>query len=35
MDGDPEPKDWIVDLIVQALLKNYINWIITNIKALL
>ncbi|MEM2941276.1 MAG: hypothetical protein QW304_07005 [Thermoproteota archaeon] len=35
MDGDPKPKDWIINPIIQTSLKNYINWIITNIKALL
>ncbi|MEM2960655.1 MAG: FixG Ig-like domain-containing protein, partial [Candidatus Bathyarchaeia archaeon] len=35
MDGDPKPKDWIIDSITQAYLRNYVNWIIINIKALL
>lgn len=35
MDGDPEPKDWIINPISQEWLKNYINWIIINIKALI
>ncbi|MEM3406707.1 MAG: hypothetical protein QXM07_03545 [Nitrososphaerota archaeon] len=35
MDGDPKIEDWIINPIAQEWLKNYINWIITNIKALI
>lgn len=34
MDGDPKPKDWITNPIVQVSLKNHINRIIINIEAL-
>ncbi|MEM2477693.1 MAG: hypothetical protein QXF13_01475 [Thermoproteota archaeon] len=35
MDGDPKPKDWIINSIAQVSLKRHIDWIITNIRALL
>lgn len=34
IDGDLKPKDWTIEPAVQISLKNYINWIIANIKAL-
>jgi len=35
VDGDPNPKDWIIDPHTQTTLKNWIGWIIMNIKKLL
>ncbi|GEM_PF-1963042 len=35
VDGDPNPKDWIIEPDAQTILKNWIGWIIMNIKKLL
>jgi hypothetical protein len=35
VDGDPKPKDWIIDPAVQILLKNWISWITVRIRVLI